>query len=81
MEKRIYPCCQEKPLSRKTLMLQALLMPGIVCVCDKCKAIVSIKSSDNLFMSIAVEIIFFALLFASLFKFGHVFFGIILFIA
>lgn len=80
MQNRACPYCQEKTISRKKLILHELYIPGVVSECKSCHAVVSIKSSDNLLWSIALEVVILLLVVASINLFGSVLYGIALFV-
>lgn len=80
MKNRDCPYCQGSTISRKKLAFQALCMPGVVCECVNCNAVVSVKSSDNLLWAITLEIIVFMLAVASTNLFGGIWWGVFLFV-
>jgi|GEM_PF-4818322 len=80
MKNRNCPYCQEETTSRKKLELQALCIPGIVSECKKCHAVVSIKSNDNLLLSVALEMLVFVLAIASIKRLGSIWWGLALFV-
>lgn len=80
MQNRACPYCKEKTISRKNLVLHELYIPGIVSECKSCHAVVSIKRTDNLLWSIALDLVIFLLVAASINLFGSVSYGVAFFV-
>ena len=57
MIKRKCPNCSADTISRSSLFIQALCIPGYVCACSNCQSIVHIKSTDSIIKDIALDFI------------------------
>jgi len=51
------PNCHVATISRRKLYLSSLSIPGLICACANCHAIVYLENRSNIFKDIAVDIL------------------------
>ena len=81
MNKRQCPKCSEDTISRGSLFIQALCIPGYMCVCSNCQSIVHIKRADSIIKDIVMEFIIVLFVLVAWWYLGSAYLGIAIFLA